>query len=59
MKMISIGKRTEREFLSGRGIIVGRSKTEKGSNCLFYYGKKFEQRNRIFVKTGRDSYTGI
>lgn len=46
-------KRTEREFLSGRGIIVGRS--EDGTKAVIAYfimGRSSNSRNRIFVEDG-------
>ena len=61
MKMISIEKELKENSYPGRGIIVGRSEDgKKGSNCLFYYGKKFEQPQPYFCgRRGRHSYTGI
>ncbi len=53
MKTVSIAEETEKQFLSGRGIIIGRTPDgKKAVTAYFIMGRSENSRNRVFVEEG-------
>ena len=56
MEMISLAQELRENSYPGRGIILGRSEDgTKAVAAYFIMGRSENSRNRIFVKTGRES----